>query len=362
MTNIAVAEPSTIQTTRGPDPIGWARKLLTLVVGGVILAWCVRYLTTSFEWRQALTILGRADPFLFFSMGIGTLLTYGVLRTLRWRLMLGAICGKADPTDLYFATVVSLGLGLITPGQSGEAIKVELLKRHGQVGRLSGYGSFVVERIIDLLVLLGFAELGLLTGAPLVPWQRSLGLALPVVMAGLALGWVILVRLRPDGAKGRGWSRLGASAGSPKDLLPIVALTLGSWLLVGLGWWASLASVGLRTVPQETMTLVAVVALGRALSLLPGGLGLQEVLASELLVRMGHEVPVAQAGALIIRCYSMLFVLISLAHLPVWRWARRTRTPGAVAGDAEPPDTQRADRDCARPEPVPSPAPIPDQI
>jgi len=46
-----------------------------------------------------------------------------------------------------------MSFAIITPLQSGEALKVEMLKKIGALERVPGYGIFITERILDLITV-----------------------------------------------------------------------------------------------------------------------------------------------------------------------------------------------------------------
>ena len=62
---------------------------------------------------------------------------------------------------------------------------------------------------------------------------------------------------------------------------------------------------------------------GTLLSLIPGGIGVAEVLTIEALVAMGIAPAAAQAGALILRLYGLIGIVFGLCHLMVWPFLGR---------------------------------------
>ena len=57
-------------------------------------------------------------------------------------------------------------MALVTPAQSGEMSKVELLKKRGLMERFSGYSSFLLERYVDFCLIVAVAIFGLSGGRP----------------------------------------------------------------------------------------------------------------------------------------------------------------------------------------------------
>jgi uncharacterized membrane protein YbhN (UPF0104 family) len=311
------------------------RRLLTWIIGGSIFVWSVRYLATAFDWAAILVILRQADPRWLSLAGL-TILVHFLIRTLRWYLMLRKVNPDVPFLDLYFVTAVSLALSLMTPGQSGELIKVELLRNRGLIGRLPGYGSFLVERLADLVVVTSLGVVGLLSGAQgLNGWSHLLhALVATVVVVVLAI--LAFWRLHPVGRLGAWIDRLRSSAGDGTTLINVFALTLLSWANVAVAWLLCLRSVGVSVSLEQALTLVAIITLGGLLSLVPGALGVAEVLTAVVLHQIGIAAPPAQTGALVLRCYGLMLILVGALHLLIWRLLR------PVAWNSEPRDAPPA--------------------
>jgi uncharacterized membrane protein YbhN (UPF0104 family) len=293
--------------------------LLTSLLGAGLFAWCASYLYFRFEWRPVLAIVARAN-LLWLVVGGGlAIIGQFALRTLRWRMLLRAADRDLRFVDLYFITAVSLSLTVMTPAQSGEALKVELLKRRGVLDRLPGYGTFLVERATDLLVVVLMAALSVAFGPTLVAGQSRLTVALPAAAAALLAGLVAFGRLRARGVVGAWLARLRGASGDSSTLAAVFGLTVASWLVVAVGWQMCLFSIGLRITIAEVIALTSIVTLVNVLTFLPGGLGINEVFFPEVLERLGYATPLAQAGAVIIRCQWLLMISIGLAHLLAWR-------------------------------------------
>jgi uncharacterized membrane protein YbhN (UPF0104 family) len=123
-------------------------------------------------------------------------LPFIVMRAARWRSILselGIACSLGMASRLY---AIGLWVGMITPGQAGDAIKAWYLSRRGESLALSLL-SCVLDRLFDVLVLAAIATTALVVYWPNEQRQWLLGIAL---MLGVLLGLVVLAR--PDV---RGW-------------------------------------------------------------------------------------------------------------------------------------------------------------
>ena len=98
----------------------------------------------------------------------------------------------------------------------------------------------------------------------------------------------------------------------------MLALTVASWVLVGLGWQISLHAVGIDASLATVCWLVSLVTLGTLASFIPGGIGIAEVITIEVLAGLQASPAIAQAGALILRAYGLIGIAFGLVHLLVW--------------------------------------------
>jgi uncharacterized membrane protein YbhN (UPF0104 family) len=298
------------------------RRLITTLFVAVVLLFCLHYLFITFQWRDAILVLRRAQIIWLIGMGSVTVLLYYFLRTLRWYCLLLNQKIHVSFRDLFFFSSVSLAFSIVTPFQSGEMIKVEWLKRRGIAGRASGYGVFAVERAMDLVVVSGAA---LVSGFAdfFGIWEYSskalLLLALLTVLAGG--GWV-LWKLKLKGKAGALLDAVRTSLKTPGQWFVVLMLTASAWLMTALGWQVCLISIGVEIGYVKAIALTAWVTLINIMSMVPGAVGVSEVSIAELLILWGYPAPVSQAGALSLRFYSLLvlacgsglFVLTKVKH------------------------------------------------
>ena len=292
-------------------------RLLSWLIAGMVLAVCLHYLITAFKWGEILPLLAEARLWLLLGGGSLATIAYWLLRTLRFSLLLGD--GKIPFRDLYLSGVVAMSLSIMTPGQSGEFLKVELLKRAGHVNRLPGYSAFVVERGIDAAILL-------ILGLAAALWQfhhllRQAGMLIALLSGGVALLIMLLIVLRNrSGRVGQFLQQLRETAGNGKVLAAAGGLTIICWLLVAAAWGLALASVNVLLNPAQLIALMAIVTLVNLASMVPGGLGVSEVSGAAVLAQFGIAAVSAQTGMMMIRAYGLLILLLGVIH---WLWWRR---------------------------------------
>jgi uncharacterized membrane protein YbhN (UPF0104 family) len=89
--------------------------------------------------------------------------------------------------------------------------------------------------------------------------------------------------------------------------------------VIVLGWEICLRSISIKIGFYDSMILMSVMTVISILSFIPGGVGVSEAGIAELLIRTGHSSPASQAGALVIRFYGILMVLLGGIHFLIWK-------------------------------------------
>lgn len=311
-----------------------ASRIVAVVVGVSAGSWCLYHLIARFDWPTVGRAVLAANLWWFLGACIPAIMTYSLLRSLRLWVLVKGLGGRTRFREVYAFTVVAIALGLVTPGQVGEAAKVEWLHRQGVAGRLPALGMFLLERVLDLLTVIALFAASMVFGGHLPNSGPGMTSALVALAVASAVFMGVLVRFRMPGWLGMKLEPLRVASASGARLAVLVFLSLASWLAVAGGWLAALESVGLSLGLAEGVWVLAISTLAQILSFVPGGVGVAEVVGAELLIKLGHSAPQAQAGALMLRCFALMAVLFGLAHLPFWR--RLTRRPPVEAPTSVP--------------------------
>jgi uncharacterized membrane protein YbhN (UPF0104 family) len=157
--------------------------------------------------------------------------------------------------------------------------------------------------------------------------MRELPLAFLALLLVLAVGSLLLWRLRLGGRWGSWLSQFRGAVPNPLVLTKVVALTALSWFTVAVGWWLTLRSVGISLTPAQTLAFLSITTVGVLLSFVPAGLGVAEIIGAALLERMGVPAVLAQVGVIAIRGFGLIAILLGAIHIPLARLATR---PDAV--------------------------------
>lgn len=293
-------------------------RIAAFALAAVIAGACVAYLVTRFEWSAAFRLVRAADIVTLAGAALCVHFAYICVRTLRWQVVMRDLHPDVSFGSLYWITAVVVSLAILTPGQIGETVKVELLKRRGFGGRLAGLGSFALERVLDILTVAAFGLIGLAFGSGLSERYPALAwLAVLLLCAGLAALYVLGRRASP-GTEAGWFALLRSGTGTGLIKAKMLALTVASWGLIGLGWQISLHMVGFDASFPAVCWLVSLVTFGTLISLIPGGVGIAEVLTIEAMITMGATPATAQAGAIILRVYALIGIVFGLCHLLIW--------------------------------------------
>ncbi len=299
----------------------WASWAIASLLFAASVAWLARVVDPAgiaAVWRSA--NLG-----LLLGGSIGTHLVYWGCRASRWSVVLRATGHpEASPRVVYPAVAVSLAVANVTPGQVGEALKVELLRRRMPLGRGIGYGGVLVERVADAAVLLALGGVGTV-GAGLAGRVPLGSLVALLVGLGLVAAFAVWAVARWVPAAHALAVRLGASLSGPGDVARILVWTVLGWLTIAAMHGLSYAAVGLWLDPFQVLAVLSLGTFANLLSMVPAGLGVADVATIELLRGFGADPAVAQAGALAIRVNVVVALgLAGLQHAIAGRSAPST--------------------------------------
>lgn len=307
-----------------------SRRFVRWAMAGVAAVICLAYIGLTFNWSGIAEVLHGTDLATFFAGGCTTILVYFVIRTLRWSIVLRAVGVRPSFGSLYRWSVFSQAAIVVTPFQSGEVLKVEMLHGAGHSGRVDGYGGFAVERMADVAVLASMAAVAMVFSLerPGAPARAVLVVALGAVLL-IAIA-ALLARHRLGFVTEMARSALVVGR-QPAVVVPVLLYTVASWSVVALGWLFTLRSIGIDLSFAQSAGLVSVVTIVNVASLIPGAVGISEVGITESLVRLGYGAAQAQAGALLIRAYALEVLALAAIHFVVWRLVGRRPDGGGTA-------------------------------
>ncbi len=302
-----------------------AKLLLSLFTGSLLIS-SIWYLVQYFEWHEAFASINQINFIKLVGLIFVIHVTYLCVRTWRWLIVVRVSNPDIRFHDLYWISAVFVSLSIVTPGQLGEALKIELLKQRGLLERLPSLGGFALERILDLVVVAGMGVIGLVSGSDLLGNSPEFKYGVLTLFLLSVLILCILWLIKPERLPTLWLKRIRAGSGSPIVWVKMGLLTVLCWILIALGWQVSLNAVGISLPVTEIIWLISLVTVGTMLSLIPGGVGIAEVMTIHTLNSMGVDPIMAQTGAIILRIYAIMTIFIGLSHLLVLFRIPRVKT------------------------------------
>ena len=212
------------------------RNALRLIVGIAVSLACLYFATRGTDWGKVGAVLAAAHPSWVVAVVVASVATV-YIRAQRWRVLLRPV-GDVPLYPALSATAIGFGATSVLPFRLGEILRPLLLGRHAGVGMSAALSSVVLERLFDMLLVIG-CFLGVALVYPQVPpSMRRVAFALA---AAAVLGFVVLVfmqrhRARAEALVQRMLGRL--SQRLARRVAPLVAS-----FMQGLGGVADLPTV-----------------------------------------------------------------------------------------------------------------------
>jgi len=173
------------------------RRGWKLAIGVLVSVVCVWWSMRGVDLREVWEVLRRANYAGFAAVIVATVLGFWI-RALRWRWLL--MGGKRVSFDsLFSATMIGFMANNVLPLRLGEFVRAWALARREGMSKTTVLATVVVERIVDMLTLLGIFGMSLLVhpiGRESQAWQltRRGAIALVVLSVGFTIFMVILER------------------------------------------------------------------------------------------------------------------------------------------------------------------------
>ncbi|MBI4017838.1 MAG: flippase-like domain-containing protein [Candidatus Aenigmarchaeota archaeon] len=271
--------------------------------------------------------LKRVSPS-YIAWGIGLWAAGVYMRIFRWDYLLKAAGVRVTLKDVAYVFLVGFYLANATPGRIGDPVRSLLLKRHNNVPVSASLPSIVVERAVDMLVLvvLGALTLLFLPAGRTNAYIQSALLLFVVSIAAMAyavssrkrfasfislsarlLSKIPFVRLPRQRIISKTDTLFKAFQRYKNKTHLLVSLLLSFliWVTVGLISGVAFLAVGTNVPLIPLIGITSISILVGVLSFLPGGLGSTEISSVLLFVTLGFAtLPQASAAVLLARIMS----------------------------------------------------------
>jgi glycosyltransferase 2 family protein len=278
------------------------------------------YFLLTVDLRDVWTTILATDPWLFL-LSVVLVVPFLLLKAVRWQLILRAwqiMLPLREATALY---CIGIFLGVVTPGQAGDAVKAWYLRKRGYP-LSTGLASVVVDRLFDVGISALLAASGLYFFWDILPGGRAINVLVVVgLLAGVVAGLVVasnqrlrlfvlqtlLPRVTPKVLR----ERMGSDSLERLHLTPrqLAIITLVS--LAGLSW--TYIRIYILFLALDTpipigpfIALVAILSIVGAAS--PGGVGTRD-LTMVLVLSAVLNIPPEQATVRAISLSTLLLLL-----------------------------------------------------
>jgi hypothetical protein len=303
---------------------GRTGAFLRVGIGLAISIFSIWFVLREVDLGDAWSIIQTANP---AWLGVGLLfLSADILfRAVRWQRLILPIQRVRFLPILGYLLVGYLANNVL-PARLGELVRSHYLGDRERISRASTLGTVVVERVVDIVVLVAIAALAILV-------LNVRGVVASAILVALAVTGLLVVALAIGIAAHRlpGAARMAAllerwpsAAGAARKLRDGLAVagrprTLGEALILSVAAWGSTViafaaigqAIGLHLLIGEASLLAAGVALATAIPSGPGYLGTYELAAVKIAEALGRSSE--QAFALALLAHATVLVLTSVA-------------------------------------------------
>ena len=315
-----------VASPRGHNPLVLVAGILVSVL---LFWWAARGLDLGQVLRQLRTL----PPGPVVLTVVVATLTFP-LRLVRWRWLLRTPTGPLPWPVGWHAIAIGFMGNNVLPFRAGEPLRAWVASRLADVRWSGAFASIALERVLDLMTVVGLLVLALVT-ATLPPGLRIMGMDVPALArvvaiassAALLMAALVLVRPAPFIALIRRlvpWPRVAdrlvsllegvregvAALRSPVRLAAVVAGSLAVWLVNALSFYLLFPAFGIEAGFSAALVLQAALVFGVAVPSTPGYIGVFEAVIVAILGLYG--VPQQEAFAYAVTYHATTFVPITL--------------------------------------------------
>jgi uncharacterized protein (TIRG00374 family) len=295
----------------------WGKATFGLAVT-IALLWLV---LKDVDLREVLSEIGRGD-FVLLGASVFVATSGFLIRALRWKVLLTPVHSGTRLRSRFAGVSIGFMANNILPARVGEFARAYALSRLEPVSATAAFGTLVVERFMDGVVLLLFLVIPVLTpgfpavdalsqGSGLAMFRFAVGIVLGVLgvlvlMAALPRVFIALAArvtgFLPTALGDRLMSALQGLLDSiaimrdPKLLALGFAWSLFFWTWHGMSFWLGMLAFGIDTGLVSAIFTEAVVGFGVAIPSAPGFFGTFHFAANFALTTV-YGVPEAESLA-----------------------------------------------------------------
>ncbi|MFK7734060.1 MAG: lysylphosphatidylglycerol synthase transmembrane domain-containing protein [Pseudomonadales bacterium] len=208
------------------------------------------------------------------------------VRIVRWGTLLAPLRNSLSLSAVATAFVSGYAANNVLPAKLGEPFRADLFGRLAGASRMRAFGSVIVERMFDLVMVLGMTIWGVLVVSSdhldtLADINRGLAalLVLFLLLAG-GLYFVVgrknnylVVRVRSMSVKARNLFDGLEVPSSSRGYVNLTLLTLLIWTLNSLAMWSILMALDVQLTINQTVMLIGLTGISASIPAAPAGIG-----------------------------------------------------------------------------------------
>jgi hypothetical protein len=279
------------------------------------------FLFSRVNFQQVFSIIGSANLLLFLATVCLTVISLSI-KSFRWGLFLAVYKKKIKMLDVFSSFLASVFVANATPARLGEATRSYFLKRRYKTSFFSMLPAILVERLLDLIVLIVYSLLFLSLFSSMV----STILKIVMLFTAFIVMLMIIVffnkrvsnsmmnlffrafsfikqisKMKPRVKKFMGKFYEGTAALKKAKFLTIIIITALVWFIESLTLFIVTSSLNITMPLLYCIGFTSLAILGGTLSSLPGGLGSTELILFSFFVLLGYSEPISLSITLLHR-------------------------------------------------------------
>ncbi len=303
------------------------RKYQQFMLGMVISLLCVGGMFWVIKPAQIAQAIQQTEARYLWGTAV-YLLIYLVLRTVRWRFLLG---NRIPQAKLFHIQNIGQMLTQLLPFRLGDVARAVLVGQQSGLAVPQGIITMVVERLLDMLLMVLLLPLVLLQIETLPAWLRQAAMLSGVATVGLIFILIVVANKRPFAHKlltwlGRKWNRLhnqkfhqqlddfldGLTAFTNwRTGLGLLGLSLLTWVPVVLAYNAALQAVHLPASITNATFIMIVGAFAVAAPSSPGQIGVFHVGIIAAMTALGLSAEAAASLAVLYHAINFLLMVLA---------------------------------------------------
>jgi glycosyltransferase 2 family protein len=236
------------------------------------------------------------------------------LRILRWQVFLSQLKPPIARYQIAIAFISGYAANNLLPAKLGEAFRADLLGRLANVSRLAAFGSIIVERLFDMVVVLCMTAWGVLfvttthldTLGTVNKGLAILGIPITilVILVYLAVSRnsnLLNARLKGLSIKVQNLIQGLQVFENSSSYVKIIGSTLVIWTLNCLAVWSILMALHVQLNASQTVMLVGLTGIAAAIPAAPAGIGTLQYAFHIAAILFGFPASAALAASTIVQ-------------------------------------------------------------